>query len=127
MEQQIHITLSFNLATGKVTLNEIVYHLEKLKNTLMLRILKNILTSYDDLIAQRLSPQPGVITPSKMRKGLGRHVRKGDLQKGLSPAATGHCHGVRQTQIAHPGGPMPDMRGAIFPIVGCLEANALFS
>ena len=86
MQQQIHITLSFDLATGKVTLNEIVYRLEKLKNTLMLRILKQILTSYDDLIAQRLSPQPGVITPSKMRKGIGRHVRKADPQGRF-------CHG----------------------------------
>ena len=78
MQQQIHITLSFNLATGKVNLNEIVYRLEKLKNNLMLSILKEILTSYDDLISKRLCPQPGVISPSKTRKGLGRHVRKAD-------------------------------------------------
>jgi hypothetical protein len=45
-----------------------------------------VLTSYDDLIADRLSPQPGVMTPSKMRKGLGRHVRKGDPDSRL-------CHG----------------------------------
>lgn len=86
MQQQIHITLSFNLATGKVNLNEIVYRLEKLKNPLMLSILEQILTSYDDLIAQRLSPQPGIIAPSKIRKGLGRHVRKGDPQGRF-------CHG----------------------------------
>jgi hypothetical protein len=78
MEQQIHITLAFELATGKANLNEIVYQLEQLKHPLMLRILKEILTSYDDLIAERLSPQRGVMSPGKMRKGLGRHSRKGD-------------------------------------------------
>jgi hypothetical protein len=88
MEQQIHITLDFELATGKVTLNEIVYRLEQLKNPLMLEILRSILTSYDDLIAQRLSHHGGVIPPSKMRKGLGRHIRKGDEQRRF-------CHGRR--------------------------------
>lgn len=53
MEQQIHITLWFNLATGKVNLNEIVYRLEELKNPLMLLVLKKILRNYDDLIAER--------------------------------------------------------------------------
>jgi len=78
MEQQIHITLSFQLATGKVTLNEIVYRLQELREPLMLRILEHILRSYDDLISERLSPHGGVMTPSKGRKGLGRHVRKAD-------------------------------------------------
>jgi len=78
MEQQIHITLSFHLATGKVTLNEIVYRLQELREPLMLRILEHILRSYDDLISERLIPHGGVMTPSKGRKGLGRHVRKGD-------------------------------------------------
>jgi len=88
MEQQIHITLFFELATGKVNLNEIVYRLEELKNTLMLEILKTILTSYDDLVAERLSPQSGVMTPSKTRKGLGRHIRKGVPDRRF-------CHGRR--------------------------------
>jgi hypothetical protein len=78
MERQIHITLAFDLATGKINLNEIVYRLQQLQHTLMLRILKEILTSYDDLISKRLSHQGGVMSPSKMRKGLGRHIRKGD-------------------------------------------------
>jgi hypothetical protein len=78
MEQQIHITLSFQLATGKVTLNEIVYRLQELREPLMLRILEHILRSYDDLISERLSHHGGVMTPSKGRKGLGRHVRKAD-------------------------------------------------
>jgi hypothetical protein len=86
MEQQIHITLAFDLATGKVNLNEIVYRLQQLQHTLMLRILKEILTSCDDLIAERLRHQGGVRSPSKMRKGLGRHIRKGD-PKGR------FCHG----------------------------------
>jgi hypothetical protein len=88
MEQQIHITLQFKLATGKVILNEIVYRLEKLEKPLMFEILKTILTGYDDLIADHLSPQSGVMTPSKMRKGLGRHVRKGTPNNGF-------CHGRR--------------------------------
>ena len=88
MEQQIHITLDFELATGKVNLNEIVYRLDQLKNQLMLEIIKTILTSYDDLIAQRLSHHGGVIPPSIMRKGLGRHVRKGDPNNRF-------CHGRR--------------------------------
>ena len=86
MEQQIHITLRFDLATGKVNLNEIVHHLQQLKDPLMLRILKEILTSYDDLITERLSPQAAVMSPGKMRKGLGRHRRKGD-------SAGRFCHG----------------------------------
>jgi len=39
MEQQIHITLQFDLAIGKVNLNEIVYRLEQLKNPLMPKML----------------------------------------------------------------------------------------
>ena len=88
MEQQIHITLQFNLATGKVNLNEIVYRLQELKNSLMLRILEEILRSYDDLISERLSHHGGVFPPSKARKGLGRHVRKGDPDNRF-------CHGRR--------------------------------
>mgnify|MGYP001825734935 CR=1 FL=1 len=88
MEQQIHITLQFQLATGKVNLNEIVYRLQQLQNPLMLRILEQILRSYDDLISERLSHHGGVYPPSKARKGLGRHVRKGDHKNRF-------CHGRR--------------------------------
>ena len=88
MEQQIHITLEFHLATGKVSLNEIVYHLKELKNPLMLRILEQILRSYDDLISERLNHHGGVFPPSKARKGLGRHIRKGDPHHRF-------CHGRR--------------------------------
>ncbi len=78
MEQEIHITLRFDLAIGKVNLNEIVYRLKELQNPLMLEILKSILMGYDDIISNRLSRTD--IYPSKARKGLGRHVRKGDSE-----------------------------------------------
>jgi hypothetical protein len=52
MEQQIHITLHFELATGKVNLNEIVYRLEQIKNPLMLGNTKN------DLNQLRRSDRP---------------------------------------------------------------------
>ena len=86
MEQQIHITLCFQLATGKVNLNESVYRLQQLRDPLMLRILEHILRSYDDLVSERLSHHGGVFPPSKARKGLGRHIRKGD------PEGC-YCHG----------------------------------
>jgi len=79
MEQKIHITLRFNLAIGKVNLNEIVYRLKELQNPLMLEILKTILMGYDDIISERLSRTD--IYPSKARKGLGRHIRKGDPEE----------------------------------------------
>jgi len=86
MEQQIHITLCFQLATGKVNLNEIVYRLQQLRNPLMLSILEHILKSYDDLVSERLSHHGGVFPPSKARKGLGRHIRKADPEGR-------YCHG----------------------------------
>ena len=39
MKQEIHITLQFDLATGKAGLNEIVYKLKELRDPLMLKIL----------------------------------------------------------------------------------------
>ena len=79
MEQEIHITLRFNLAIGKVNLNEIVYKLKELQNPMMLKILEQILKGYDDLIMERLSRTD--LYPSKARKGLGRHIRKGDSEE----------------------------------------------
>jgi len=78
MEQEIHITFRFNIAIGKVSLNEIVYRLKELRDSLMLRILEQILIGYDDLISERLSQTK--IYPSKARKGLGRHLRKDDTE-----------------------------------------------
>ena len=79
MEQEIHIVLRFNLAIGKVNLNEIVYRLKELQNPLMLRILEQVLRGYDDLIMERLSRTD--LYPSKARKGLGQHIRKEDPQE----------------------------------------------
>jgi len=76
MEQEIYITLRYNLAIGDVNLNEIVYRLKELRDSLMLMILKQILKSYDNLISERLSRTD--IYPSEARKGLGRHFRRGD-------------------------------------------------
>jgi len=76
MEQQIHITLRYNIAIGKVNLNEIVYKLKELRDPLMLQILEQVLKTYDDLIVERLSRTD--IYPSKKRKGLGKHIRKDD-------------------------------------------------
>lgn len=76
MEQEINITLGFKLATGKVTLNEIVYLLKELRDPLMLQILEKVLAWYDAVIVERLSKTD--LYPSKARKGLGRHQRKAD-------------------------------------------------
>ena len=76
MEQEIHITLRYNMAIGKVNLNEIVYQLKELRDPLMLQILEQVLKTYDDLIAERLNRTD--IYPSKKRKGLGKHIRKDD-------------------------------------------------
>jgi hypothetical protein len=93
MEQQIHITLRYNMATGKVNLNEIVYQLKEIRDTLMLQILEHILKAYDDLIAERLNRTD--MYPSKERKGLGRHIRKGDPDdhfcRGRKVVKRGYC------------------------------------
>jgi hypothetical protein len=87
MEHEIHITLRYHLAIGKVTLNEVVYQLQEIRDPLMLEILTQILRNYDDLISERLiSVQSNA--PSKARKGLGRHIRKGDPDNRF-------CHGRR--------------------------------
>ena len=43
MKREITITLQYDLAIGKVNLNEIVYKLKELRDHLMLRILEEIL------------------------------------------------------------------------------------
>jgi hypothetical protein len=63
MKREITITLQYDLAIGKVNLNEIVYRLKEVRDPLMLRILEEILKSYDDLISERLSQTK--IYPSK--------------------------------------------------------------
>lgn len=81
MRCEITITPQYDLAIGKVNLNEIVYRLKEVRDPLMLMIRKEILAHYDDLISKRLSQTK--IYPSKDRKGLGRHICKGDPE-GLS-------------------------------------------
>jgi hypothetical protein len=70
LKQEIHIALRLRLATGKVSLNEIVYRVQDLSGPLMLRILQTILVDYDDVSCERLSEE----CSSKERKGLGRHL-----------------------------------------------------
>jgi hypothetical protein len=77
VEQEIHIALRLRLATGKVTLNEIVYRLQELRDPLMVRILEAILVGYDDLICERLSGS----YLSESREGLGRHLTRGGDQR----------------------------------------------
>jgi len=79
MEQEIHITLRYDLAIGDANLNEIVYRLNELKNLLMRQITEKIIQDYDDLTVERLSRTD--IYPSKSRRGLGRHIRKGDPER----------------------------------------------
>jgi hypothetical protein len=76
VEHEIHIAVRFRIASGSVTLNEIVYRLKELQNPLMAEILKQILIGYDDHICTRLSS----VYPSKARKGLGRHQKRDEEQ-----------------------------------------------
>jgi len=96
MEQEIHITLRFNLATGKANLNEIVYELKNIKNPLMLKILEQILRGYNDLISEHLSQTK--IYPSKAGKGLGRYVRKGGPEGRLCRLNCPHVHAFQRYQ-----------------------------
>lgn len=97
MKRCVSITCDFDLAIGKVNLNEIVYRLKELRDSLMLRILKQILMSYDDLIMDRLTRTK--IYPSKMRKGLGRHVRKDDAEERFCRGRNVYRRGYRNRKI----------------------------
>ena len=97
MKRCVSITCDFDLAIGKVNLNEIVYQLKELRDSLMLRILKQILMSYDDLIMDRLTRTK--IYPSKMRKGLGRHVRKDDAEDRFCRGRKVYRRGHRNRKI----------------------------
>ena len=123
MEQEIHITLRFNLATGKANLNEIVYELKELRDPLMLKILELILRGYDDLIAERLSQTK--IYPSKARKGLGRHVRKGDPEgrfcRGRKIRKRGYRSNPRRISTVFGKLDLPLRRGE------CCNCGALYS
>jgi hypothetical protein len=91
MKQEIHITLRFDLATGKATLNEIVYQLKQLRDPLMVKILEKILIGYDELICERLS---GTYPPHE-RKGIGQHTRKNDPEKGFCRGRKARKRGYR--------------------------------
>jgi len=123
MEQEIHITLRFNLATGKVNLNEIVYELKELRDPLMLKILEQILRGYDDLISEHLSQTK--IYPSKARKGLGRHVRKGDPEgrfcRGRKIRKRGYRSNPRRISTVFGKLDLPLRRGE------CCNCGALYS
>ena len=67
--------LRFKLVIVKVSINEIVCKLKKIRDPLIIKILGKILKGYDDLIPERLNQTK--IYSSKSKKGLGRHVRKG--------------------------------------------------
>ena len=105
MEQEVHITLRYHLAIGKVNLNEIVYQLQELRDSLMLKILEQIPRNYDDLISDRLSTVQSN-PPGKARKGLGQHVRKGDPKDRF-------CHGRR---VRKPISSMKSSRLSLIPI-----------
>jgi len=45
MKKENTITLQYDLTTGKVNLNKIVYRLKELRDSLMLRILEEILVA----------------------------------------------------------------------------------
>ena len=103
MEQQIHITLHFDLATGKVNLNEIVYRLEQLKNPLMLRILKEILTSYDDLISERLTATTAVFfRPARCVRASGATFAKGIARAVFAAAAASEKGAIARSHGACP-------------------------
>jgi hypothetical protein len=103
MEREIDIRLRLNLATGKVNLNEIVYKLKEIGDTVMLEVLKKILMSYDDLIVERLSKTKS--NTSKDRKGLGRHIIKsepeGRLCRGRKVRKRGYRHEPRNISTVY--------------------------
>jgi hypothetical protein len=97
MKRCVSITCEFDLAIGKVNLNEIVYRLNEFKDSLMLGILKEILAGYDGLISERLVETK--LYPSKMRKGLGRHIRKDDAARHFCRGRKVNRRGYRNRTI----------------------------
>ena len=116
MEHAIHIILRYDLATGDVNLNEIVYRLKELKNPLMRRITEKIIQDYDDLNVERLSSTD--IYPSKSRKGLGRHIRKGDPERRFCRGRKVRKRGYRKypRKISSVFGELADHQNAFHPL-----------
>ena len=123
MEREISIALRFKLAIGEVTLNEIVYRLKEFKDDLMLRILEEILKSYDELICERLSQTR--IYPSKARKGLGRHFKRGDPDgrfcRGRKVRKRGYRRNLRHVSTVFGQLKLP------VRVVGCCTCGAFYS
>ena len=94
MEQGIDIALGFKLTIGKVNLNEIVYRLKEVRDSLMLEVLEKVLVWYDAEIGERLSRTD--IYPSNARKGLGRHLRKADTEQR-------YCRGRKVRKMGYQG------------------------
>jgi hypothetical protein len=123
MEREITIALRFKLAIGDVTLNEIVYMLKELSDRLMLQILGEILKSYDDLVCERLSQTK--IYPSKFRRGLGRHFKRGDpdarLCRGRKVRKRGYRRNVRHVSTVFGLLKLPTR------VVECCKCGAFYS
>jgi hypothetical protein len=123
MEREITIALRFKVAIGDVTLNEIVYRLKELRDRLMLQILGEILKSYDDLVCERLSQTK--IYPSKARRGLGRHFRRGDpdarLCRGRKVRKRGHRGNLRHVSTVFGLLKLPTR------VVECCKCGAFYS
>jgi hypothetical protein len=123
MEREITIALRFKLAIGEASLNEIVYRLKELRDPLMLQVLEQILKGYDDLICERLSQTK--IYPSKARKGLGRHFKRGDPDGRLCRGRKVRKRGYRKN-LRH----LATVFGKLkFPIrvVECCKCGAFYS
>jgi len=74
MKSNLIIQLFFELATGQVNLNEIVYQLKEIGNQILLKMLEAILMAYQEEIVELLT---GKHFPEE-RRGLGYHQRKDD-------------------------------------------------
>ena len=123
MEREITIALRFKLAIGEVTLNEIVYRLKELRDHLMLQILEEILVSYDDLICERLSQTR--IYPSKARKGLGRHFKRGDPDGRFCRGRKVRKRGYRRN-LRHVSTVLGQLKLPV-RVVGCCKCGAFYS
>jgi hypothetical protein len=92
--KKIDIQISYSFIIGEVNLNEIVYRLQELRDTLMLKLLEKILINYDDIISGLLSERHR----SSERKGLGQHFKKGSRSN--EP-----CRGRKVTRSGYRGKP----------------------
>jgi hypothetical protein len=89
----------------------------------MLQILESILQSYDDLMSERLSQTKKY--PSKARKGLGRHMRKGDTDgrfcRGRKIRKRGYRKSPRQFDTVFGKLKLP------IRVVECYKCGAIYS